>query len=439
MTSTRRSFLGASAALASGLGLGCRAAAQRQADAAKAPRDKMRLMVVGVANRAAANLNGVAGEEVVVLCDVDRRYLDKAAERFPNALKVADYREILGDPAKIKELRLDGVVVSTPDHTHYLPSMLALQNGLHVYCEKPLTQSVAQARRLLEAAQKHHCTTQMGIQIHANENFRRVVEAVRAGAVGTVREVVVFVNGTNWSATELPKSEPTPDFLSWHEWLGPTAEREFSPGYHPASWRRYWAFGGGTTADMACHYMDLAFWALELDAPTSLQADGPEPDPECAPAAMRCEYAFPARGARPALTLHWHAAGDRPEEKLKARGLEKWTNGVLYIGDQGWLISNYDKHELGRDEGAPAWTAPDKSIPPSPGHYKEWIDCAAAGTQPTCSFEYAVPLTETVLLANAAYRGARGKRITWDRQAMKTNSDAVNKLLDITPRKGFDA
>ena len=174
--------------------------------------------------------------------------------------------------------------------------------------------------------------------------------------------------------------------------------RDYSDGYHPAGWRRYWAFGGGTTADMGCHFVDLAFWALDLDAPTSLQADGPEPHPECAPDGLRCEFAFPARGGRQALTLRWHAQKDRPTEALKSRGLEDWKNGVLFVGDDGWLISDYNRHEIGPAARKAAWQAPKPTIAPSPGHYREWLRCSALRLQPTCSFEYAVPLTETVLL-----------------------------------------
>ncbi|MCK5944544.1 MAG: Gfo/Idh/MocA family oxidoreductase [Planctomycetes bacterium] len=436
MPSTRRSFLGAAAAATSSLALPAITSPFRRR-APRDPRDKARLMVIGVAGRGGANLNGVQDQDIRVLCDVDAHHLQKAAERFPDAHTCADFREILEDEAKCKEL--DGVVISTPDHTHYLPAMLALQHGLDVYCEKPLTQTVAQARRLLVAAQANGCVTQMGTQIHANENYRRVVEAVRAGAVGTVREVVVFVNGTNWSAQQLPESGEAPAHLDWDVWLGPAAERPYSKGYHPAGWRRYWAFGGGTTADMSCHFTDLAFWALDLDAPRSLVANGPEPDPECAPDALRCEYEFGPRRGRPGLTLHWHAAGDRPTDKLAARGLQEWRNGVLFVGDEGWLVSDYNRHLLGPEARAAEWVAPPRTIEPSPGHYQEWLACCARRSQPTCSFSYAVPLTEHVLLANVAYRAARGQRIRWHATTMRTDHDGANALLDVVARKGFDA
>ena len=437
MSSSRRSFLGAAAAMAVGAGLP--ASPVRPAFAAgrpRSPRDPRRLMVIGVGGRGAANLDGVAAERIEVLCDVDRGTLANAAKRFPGARLVADYRDVLRDAKACAGL--DGVVISTPDHTHYLPAMLALEHHLDVYCEKPLTQTIAQARRLLRTATANRCVTQMGTQIHAHENFRRVVEAIRAGAIGAVREVVVFVNATDWSATELPQPGDVPDGLAWDLWLGPAAPRAFSPGYHPAGWRRYWAFGGGTTADMACHHMDLAFWALELDAPTTLRADGPPPHGECAPDAMRCEFAFPAKGARPAVTLRWHAAKDRPLQ-LGVRGLDKWRNGVLFVGDDGWLVSDYDNHEIGPAARAAAWQRPAPSIPPSPGHHREWLDACANRTQPSCTFAYAVPLTETALLANVAYRAARGRTLRWDAPAMRTDDDGANALLEVAVRDGFGA
>ena len=394
-------------------------------------------MFVGVAGRGGDNLAAMSKERIEVLCDVDSNNLKAAAAKFPNARLVADYRTILRDPAAMAQL--DGVVISTPDHSHFLPALLALQQGLDVYCEKPLTQTVAQARSLLRAAEANGCVTQMGTQIHADANYRRVVEAMRAGACGTVREVIVFVNGTDWSADRLPAAKEPPAHLAWDLWLGPAATRPFADGYHPMGWRRYWAFGGGTTADMACHFVDLAFWALDLDAPTSLQADGPEPHPEGAPAGLRCEYAFPARGARAPLTLRWHAGKDRPEQALASRGLEKWSNGVLYVGDDGWLISDYTRYELGPAARKAAWQVPPESIAASVGHHREWLQGCALRTRPSCAFAYAVPLTETVLLANVAFRASRGKRLQWDAAALRTDSPAANALLEVAAREGFRA
>ncbi len=433
MTTSRRSFLAGSVAAAGLLPLGCAAAPRGRPT--KAPGEKLRLLVVGVGNRGAANLAGVAGEEVVALCDVDAQQLAAAAAKFPTARTCRDHREILLDPTATRDL--DAVVVSTPDHTHHLPSLLALRAGLDVYCEKPLTRTVAEARELRELAAANGLVTQMGTQIHANENYHRVVEAIRGGAVGPVREVVVFVNGTDWSAQALPEIESPPPHLDWELWLGPAAPQPYRAGIHPMGWRRYWAFGGGTTADMSCHFTDLAFWALELDAPTSLVADGSPPHADCAPAALRCRYEFGPRGDRPAVVLHWHAGKDRPEAMLAERGLAAWRNGVLFVGDDGWLISDYNRQEVGPAARRAAWRAPAPWLAATPSHHGEWIAACKARTQPSCAFGYSGPLTETVLLANVAFRAARGRRLAWDAARMRTGDAAADALLRDVARPGF--
>jgi predicted dehydrogenase len=434
MSSSRRHFIASATAAAGALALpGC--ANTPAGRAARDPRQPARLMAIGVGGRGAENLAAVGIEDIRVLCDVDRALLAAAGKKFPKAQQIADYRQILQDPVACAEL--DGVVVSTPDHSHYWPSLLALQRGLDVYCEKPLTHTIAQGRRLLAAARENRCVTQLGIQIHAGSNYRRVVESIRAGVIGTVREVIVFVNSTDWSADKLPPISAPPADLSWDLWLGSASWRPFSTSYHPMGWRRYWAFGGGTTADMGCHFVDLAFWALELDAPISVMADGSEADAECAPAGLRCEYVFPARSNRAAITLRWHAGADRPERELADCGLADWRAGVLFLGDDGWLISNYTRHEIGPAERAAAWRRPGETTPASPGHHREWLLSCADRSEPSCSFAYGVPLTETVLLANVAFRAAQGKRLLWDAKAMRTDDPAADALLDVPMREGF--
>lgn len=434
MGSSRRQFLATSAAAAGALWLPACGASPRRRDAI--PDDQpLRLCVIGVGGRGRDNLEAVLHEQIAIVCDVDERHLAAAVARCPGARAERDFRAVLGDPATTAQL--DAVVISTPDHTHFLPAWLALRAGLDVYCEKPLTQTVTQARRLRELAALGGAITQMGTQIHANANYRRVVEAIRAGAVGAVREVVVFVNGTDWSAQALPKPAPVPEHLHYDLWLGPVAERPFAADYHPAGWRRYWAFGGGTTADMACHYLDLAWWALELDAPTSVLADGPPVHPEGAPSGMRCEFAFPPRGERGAVVVRWHAGKDRPTAALQARGLESWRNGVLFVGDEGWLISDYDRHVVGPAARAAAFQSPPPSLPDSPGHHREWLLACRRRSLPSCHFGYAGPLTEAVLLANVAYRAAAGRRLAWDAAALRTGDEAADALLDLPARRGF--
>lgn len=393
--------------------------------------EKLRIGVIGVANRGNDNLGGVAHEEVAALCDVDASFLAGAAQRFPRARTYRDYR------AMIAAGGLDAVVVSTPDHTHFPASRLALENGLHVYCEKPLTHTVEQARTLTTLARSKRLVTQMGTQIHAGDNYRRVVERVQSGALGSISHVDVFC-GKTWSGGERPTdTPPVPDSLDWNLWLGPAAERPYHPDYHPANWRRYWAFGGGTLGDMGCHYMDLAFWALGLKFPSSVRALGPAVHAETTPPNALVEWTFETGHAvvAPPLTFTWHDDGCRPS-RLHPLGLDDWHDGVLFIGSEGWLIADYDRHRAGPEAIASKIDAVKPSIAPSVGHYVEWFDAIRNGGAPTCSFDYAGPLTETVLLGNVAFRA--GRRLKWDAANLETHDPAANALLRTTPRPGFE-
>ena len=427
---TRRRFLVDSALVTSALLLPRKSAALTPG---RLRRGRLRVGVIGVDNRGAANLGQLAKEDVdiVALCDVDRRSLEKASKKFAGAKAYADFRQLL---AEVREI--DAVMVSTPDHTHAPASAMALRRGLDVYCEKPLTHTVHEARVLAALAREQGAVTQMGIQIHALPNYRRVVELVQSGAIGAVREVHVACT-TNWSGGELPTEQPAiPEWLSWDLWLGPAAERAYHPIYVPAKWRRWWEFGSGTLGDMACHYMDLVFWALDLRYPTTVGADGPIPHPETAPQGLRVSYEFPARGDQPPVALTWNDAGRRPPifEEL---GLEKWKNGVLFVGDKGWVVGDYNKLEIGPAADFAESEPPQRSIPDSVGHYKEWVEACQSRAMPSCNFDYAGPLTETVLLGNIAFR--LGKKLEWDAErGVVRNAPEAAKLLRREYRSGWD-
>ena len=226
------------------------------ADDSNSPNQKLNIACIGTANRAAADVAGVKGENITVLCDIDSVYLDRAKAQFPEARTYVDGREMLEAESK----KIDAVVVATADHTHAPFSIRAIRKGLHVYCEKPLTHTVEEARLVAEAAAKHNVATQLGTQIHAGDNYRRVVEIIQSGAIGDINEAHVWV-GKGWGGGDRPAGGQTPPAtLSWDLWLGPAPERPFAAGrYHPAQWRRWWDFGHGTLGDMACHYMDLPF------------------------------------------------------------------------------------------------------------------------------------------------------------------------------------
>ena len=399
---SRRSFLKSSALAAASAAVP--GAARDITRKIFASDQKLRLGVIGVGNRGRDNLNAVAGEHIAALCDVDTAMLAPARERFPDARVFRDFREM------IATMDLDAVVVSTPDHTHAPAAAAALRRGLHVYCEKPLTHTVREARTLTELARKHDCVTQMGTQIHAGSNYRRVVERIRSGAIGQVYEVHVFCD-KSWSGGERPTDRPpVPETLDFDLWLGPAPERSYHPAYHPAGWRRWWDFGGGTLADMACHYVDLVHWALDLRTPTAVQATGPAPHPETTPKELIVRWQHPARGGRREVSVTWYDGKARCD-RLKDCGLDNWKNGVLFLGEKGWLISDYGRHELGPDESLRNSPAPEPFLGESIGHHAEWIAACKDRRPTTCNFDYAGALTETVLLGNIAFR--TGKPLTY--------------------------
>lgn len=407
-----------------------------------AANDKLQIACIGTANRAAANVDGVAGQAIVALCDIDDNYLSRLTKpqgeagkertaRFPDARGYNDYRELIE-----KEVgKVDAVVVSTADHHHVPASIRAVRKGMHVYCEKPLAHTAAEARLLTEEATKAGVATQLGTQIHAGDNYRRVVEIIRSGAIGDVREVHVWV-GKGWGGGERPNGgEQPPKNLHWDLWLGPAPVRPYVPGrYHPAQWRRWWDFGNGTLGDMGCHYMDLPFWALDLKYPTSVAAEGPPVHPETCPLGLTVRYEFPARGDKPAVALTWYDGNMTPKE---IAGQRVPGSGVMFVGSEGKMFADYGSYRLFPQEKFAGFTPPPPSIPKSIGHYAEWIQACREGTPTTCNFSYSGPLSEAVLLGNVAYRS--GKRIEWDGDAGKvTNVPEADALVRKTYREGWE-
>ncbi len=430
---SRRHFLGTSAAATAWwVGMSDRSFAQ-----SKSPNEKLNLAIVGVAGKGGDNVNHLESENMVALCDVDRNNLGKAIERFPNATKFEDYREMFD---KMTD-KIDAVVVSTADHTHAPPSALAITLGKHVYCEKPLAHTVREARVLAGLAKKHKVATQMGTQIHAGDNYRRVVEVIQSGAIGPVREVFNWCN-KGWSDGRFGTSKPAPAHLNWDIWLGPAKQREFCEGIHPANWRRFWEYGSGTFGDMACHVMDLPFWALNLRYPTSAACEGPELHPDGAPAWTKCDFDFPARGDLPAVKFHWSDGGAHHElvkntKDPSGKSLSEWGLGVLFVGDKGMLAADYGRYVLLPQDKFTDFKAPEKSIPASIGHWREWVQACKTGSPTTCNFDYSGALTETVLLGIVAFRA--GAKLDWDAAALKArNSSKADAFVTKEYRKGFE-
>ena len=393
---------------------------------------KLNVACIGIGSRGHENVNGVSGENIVALCDIDTNTLNGGKERFPQAKLFRDYRKMYDEIEK----EIDAVVVSTPDHTHAAPSIMGMKLGKHCYCEKPLAHNVKEVRDMMAIAREKKLATQMGTQIHAENNYRRVVEMVKAQAVGTVKEVHVWC-GKSWGgrpfATDTP---PVPAHIDWDLWLGPAEERPYHPQYFGGSWRCFWAFGTGTLGDMACHYMDLPFWALDLRLPTTVEAFSAEKaTPEAAPGSLRVEYTFPAIPGRDALTFNWYDGDMRPAI-LKEKELPDWGAGVLFVGSEGMLLADYGQRILFPQDKFTDYKAPEPTIPRSVGHYQEWINACKTGSPTTCNFDYSGPLSETVLLGVVAFRV--GKKLEWDAAKMKaTNAPEANQYLSRTYRKGW--
>ncbi len=429
----RRRFLQQSAAaLAAGYFI-----AESKAQESSSPNERLDIAAVGVANKGGHNLEQLASQNIVALCDVDENFLRQAALRFPQARQYRDYRKMLEAEAN----RVQAVVVSTADHTHAPAASVALDLGLHVYCEKPLTHTVAEARALARLAAKNKLATQMGTQIHASDNYRRVVELVQSGAIGTVNEVYTWC-GKGWSNGRFqPTGDPPPAHLAWDLWLGPAQERPYSPHVHPGDWRRFWEYGAGTLGDMGCHVMDLPFWALALRHPTTIAAEGPEVDPVGTPEWTRVTYTYPRLGGGE-LKLYWAdgtATFDLLRETKDHAGmpLSSWGLGILFVGDKGMLAADYGRRQLLPQSQFEGFTPPEPTIPDSVGHWQEWVNACKDGTPTTCNFDYSGALTEAVLLGTVAYRS--GEEIVWDAEQLRAkNSQNADQYLTKRYRQGFE-
>jgi predicted dehydrogenase len=429
LTIPRRDFLkttsAGAAALSAGVWSGLAAAAPRSA------HEKLNVACIGTANQARFSIDNLKGENIVAFADIDQNYRDRMAKDFPGARGYDDYRELLvreGD-------KIDAVVVAVADHSHAPATIRAIRAGKHVYCEKPLSHTVHESRVVAAAAQEMGVATQLGTQIHAGNNYRRVVEIIQSGAIGDVNEVHVWV-GKGWGGGERPQGEQKPPAtLNWDLWLGAAPERPFWPGrYHPAQWRRWWDFGGGTLGDMACHYIDLPFWALKLRHPTSCEAEGPPVHPETCPLGLIVRYEFPQRGNLPPVKLTWYDGNKIPRQ---VAGERVPGSGVMFVGSEGKMFADYGSYKFFPQATFAGFQPPAESIPNSMGHHAEWLQACKEGTPTTCNFDYSGPLTEAVLLGNVAYRV--GKKLSWDAANLTaTNAPEAAQYVQKEYRSGWE-
>jgi predicted dehydrogenase len=396
---------------------------------AQSPNDKLNVAFIGTAAQARFSIDHLKNQNVVAVCDIDDLLLAKASKDFPEAKTYNDFRRL------IDQKDIEAIVVATPDHTHAVATLAALQTGRHVYCEKPLTHTISECRIIQQAAAKSKKATQIGTQIHAGDNYRRVVELIQRNVIGPVKEVHVWVSAVYGGKQRPTETPPVPPNLHWDLWIGPAESRPYHPIYMPFVWRNWWAFGGGSLADFGCHYMDLPHWALGLGAPLSAEAEGPERDPECPPlwAIVRYEYANPKGGAP--LKLTWYHGGKQPEF-LSPEIAQKWKSGVLFVGEKGEVLSDYNKHILLPQDKFVDFHRPAPFIPKSIGHHNEWVHACKTGAPTTCNFAYSGTLTEAALLGNVAFR--TGKKIEWDSKELRArNTRDADEFIHHHYRQGW--
>ena len=441
---SRRQFLGATAAAASAWGAG-RLLAQSEPSGPSA-NDKIDVAFIGVGGQGAGNLSRLSANKavnVVALCDVDARTLGGAAQKHPNAKRYGDYRKLLDDAKGF-----DAAVVTVPDHHHAFAAIMAMRLGKHVYCEKPLTHSVYEARLMRETAAAQKVATQMGNSGHSGRGVRAVVEAVQAGVIGNVTEAHAWTNRPIWPQG-IPRpagSDPVPPHLDWDMWLGPAPERPFKGPrvYHDFVWRGWWDFGTGALGDMGCHIIDSIYWGCELTSPTSVEADFDSPhNDETAPNWSIVRYTFAGKDGKP-VKLTWYDGGKLPPAELhdglikrNERGQVNMDNGVLIIGDKGRLLSDRrTAYRMLPEKDFKDFQPPPRTLPQSPGHHQEWLDAIKGGPAAMSNFDYAGRLTEMVLLGNVAIRA--GKKIEWDAEKMQvTNAPETNRFVKREYRKGW--
>lgn len=411
-----------------------------------APSDKLNVAGIGIGGMGRVDLEDIAKtENIVALCDVDWNHgVQEVFKLYPNAKRFKDYREMLD-----KQKDIDAVIVATPDHTHAIISMEAIRRGKHVYTEKPLTHTVQEARMLTEAARKHKVATQMGNQGQAGDGPRRLQEMIHDGVIGTIEEVHVWTDRPNrgLSDTFWPQgvrrpvdTPPVPETLDWDLFTGPAPLRAYHPSYHPFNWRGWLDYGTGALGDIGCHSFDSVFRILKLKYPTSVQATSTLVNGDSFPLGSMVTYDFPEREGMPPVRLTWYDGGLRPPRLAEIdSGVQMGAGGVLYIGSKGMILGNQILPQS-LDEG---YRRPDPYLESSPGHRQEWIQACKGGVPAGSNFDWAGPLTETVLLGNIALRpelreALSYKSLQFDPETLSfPNMPEANQFLHYTYREGW--
>jgi predicted dehydrogenase len=449
----RRTFLASAAAATAGFTIVPRHVLGGQDT--PAPSDRINIACVGVGGMGKTNLKNCEGENIVALCDVDFALADPVFQKYPSAKQHKDYRVMLEEQKDI-----DAVIIATPDHTHAVIAMACMERKKHVYVQKPLTHSVAEARLLTETARKYGVATQMGNQGHSGEGIRLLCEWVWDGAIGPIREAHAWTNRPVWPSgieVDRPTDSPAvPPGLDWDLWLGPARSRPYHPTYHPAKWRAWWDFGTGSLGDMACHIVDPLFWALKLKYPISVEAsiskywqaffEETKSKNEMFPRSTIVRFKFPAREAMPEVNVTWWDGGlmpARPAGLEPDRRMGDNNGGILLIGDEGAIMAGCygESPRLVPETAMKKYKRPPKSLERiemgSDGHELDWIRSCKGGKPASSHFDYSGPLSETVLMGNLAVRFP-DRPLLWNGEAMEvTNDAAANAYVKREYREGW--
>jgi predicted dehydrogenase len=434
---SRRRFLQATAAAGAGYWVAGGIAPRP----ARAANEAIQFGCVGIGGKGASDSQDAAKYgKVVAICDIDDDTLNKSgSEVHREATKFNDFREMfdkLGD-------KVDAVTVSTPDHTHAVVASKALSMGKHVYCQKPMTHSIYEARYLGELARKNKCITQMGNQGTAEDGLREAAALIRGGAIGKPREVHVWTNRPVWpQGMPALAEEKVPNTVKWDLFIGPAPFHPYNQGYHPFKWRGFWDFGTGALGDMACHTLNMAFMGCQLLNPTSVQASTSGHNKVTYPGKSKIQFDFPANDWRGAITLYWYDGGLVPSKDLfKGATMEMADSGSLVIGESGMIFSPNDYGAKFEQIGGESMDIEFDSVK---DHFGEFADGITKGTQPTSNFpDYAGPLTEVILLGNLAVwaadqDGVQGPKVDWDAKELKVKgTDAYDSIVKHTYRDGW--
>lgn len=448
---TRRKFIGATATAAAGFSVIPSFAVSGLGHIP--PSDKLNIAGIGIGGKGSVNLKNMPGQNIVALCDVDWEYAKRVADTYSKAKKYDDYRKMFDKMHK----DIDAVVVATPDHTHAIITMTAMQLGKHVYCQKPLTHTVWESRKLTEAAKKYKVVTQMGNEGHSDDTVYEVAEIVQSGCLGEVKEAHVWTNRPIWrqGMPQPLKEVKIPKTLDWDLFIGPAKMRAYNPEYHPWIWRGWWDFGTGALGDMGCHLLDVPYFALKLGAPKAFQASSSLVNTESAPVSSKVTFLFPEREnlaycAAPELELTWYDGGLIPARPFDLP-LDAPMNpggGFMLVGAEATLIAesygeNWKVYKNGA-EFTPETKVKLERIPEDPNgggrHEMHFVNCCKNGGKPASSFEYAGPFNEMVVMGNLAVRmQSLQKTFLWDSENMKVSNLSPDEKLKTTKLLPFSS